>query len=355
MSETPPSPAPNDDGKPNTQDVDDRDRPTDGLPADSAPSAAPGVTTASSRYSRAVLWLLRKLGADPDRNEPDGSRWPTSKQQFLWDLAPEELAPRRDGLNPPPPHIPAWAHNVSSDEDIDRMYEMARTLRRDADESTKSLELKASRLATVLVALLTANVALVVFEITRLGSNPSAGRIVIVGAAVSLGVAALTWLVIGLTRAVDADQRMGITGYASLEQVASSRHTAMLAEVNGFRMSNWTRLMKANRLLDARAAVSRSMVCLIASAVLALVLSTIGALEDDPPEDESGPGLRHHSPRHGHWKAPRPPAERLNQDLRPSRPRQLSPTPKPTSSSSVSPVPKPTSKRRRSLPGTGRP
>jgi hypothetical protein len=317
------------------QEVTSTDQPNEEVTPPGAAPNAPGVTTASNRYSRAVLWLLRRLGADPDKYEPDGSRWPTSRQQFLWDLAPDELAPRRDGLNPPPqPYFtPAWAHDLSSDEDIDRMYEMARTFRRDADESTKSLELKASRLATVLVALLTANVALIIFEITRLGSDPSTGRILLVGVAVSLGIAALTWLVFGLTRAVDADQRMGITGYADLGHVASNRRDAMLAEADGFRMSNWTRLMKANRLLDARAAVSRSMVFLIASAILALVLSAVVAVEDEgsqEPEEHSRPGVRHYPPRHDWWDAPRAPAERLDRGGRPAPPRHLSPTPQPT-------------------------
>jgi hypothetical protein len=273
----------------------DSQQSTEDQAAHDGPTAAvvPRQTVPTSWYSRMVLRMLRRLGADPDKYEPDGSRWPSSKQQFLWDLAPSELAPNRDGLNPPP-HLetPSWALGLHEDDkdEIERLYQAARTFRRDADESTRNLELKAARLATVLVALLTANVALVVFEITRLGPNPSLARIGIVAIAVSLGVAALAWLVVGLTRAVDADQRMGITAYASLERVATDKRAALVDEAEGFRISNWTRGKKADRLLDARAAVSRSMVCLVASAALALVLSLVAATSNDDSGDDNDSG-----------------------------------------------------------------
>jgi hypothetical protein len=162
------------------------------------------------------------------------------------------------------------------------MYKTSREYRQAADDTTRNLELKAARLATVLVALLTANAALVVYEITRLGHDPSAWRWVLVVSSALLGLLSAGWLIVGLTRAVDADQRMGITSRSSLEHVAHDRRVAMVSEVHGYSVSDWTRRNKADRLLYARAAVSRSMVCLISSAVFAMALTLHTTLTDEP-------------------------------------------------------------------------
>ena len=255
-------------------------------------------------YSRFFGWALKKIDADPDKFEEDGSRWPKSRQQFMWDLAPEKLAPNRDGLVPPPTGDKlAWAADVTDDEEVQRMYDTARTFRKDADETTRGLELKAARLATVLVALVTANVALVVYEITRLGPDPSAGLAWLVGIGVTFGLLGAIWLLVGLIRAVDADQRMGMTYRATLDDVAHDRRQAMLDEADGYRISDWTRLNKANRLLDARAAVSRSMVCLVISTAFAVALAFTTTLNDDP--SSTGKGHPDHG-RHHHQKHPGP-------------------------------------------------
>lgn len=241
--------------------------------------AAPGLTPASPTAPRREplriqlgRWFLKAANAPTDKTDDNGSRWPGSRRQFLWDLVPGEIAPGSDGVIPPPRGEElAWTSKVD-DEDVVATYERARRYRLDADDTTRNLELKASRFATFLVALLTANVALVVFEISRLGAHPDSTRIILVAVSGGLGLWSARWLVPGLIQAVDADQRMGITSVSTLDDVAMDPRTALRDEVHGFNTSNWTRQKKASTLIFARAAVSRSLVCLIPSTLLAVVL-----------------------------------------------------------------------------------
>ncbi|RYB88329.1 hypothetical protein EUA06_21475 [Nocardioides glacieisoli] len=247
------------------------------VPAPRAPSASPVRWRA-----RAGHGLIRLFRVPPDRVDSKGARWPSTKEQFIWDLLPDELAPNKDGIIEPKfSDKLKWTEDVADDDVLD-MYRTSREYRQAADDTTRNLELKAARLATVLVALLTANAALVVYEITRLGHDPSAWRWGLVASSALLGLASAGWLVVGLTRAVDADQRMGITSRSSIEHVAHDERVAMVSEVHGYYVSDWTRRNKADRLLNARAAVSRSMVCLISSAVFALALTVHTTLADEP-------------------------------------------------------------------------
>ncbi len=256
-------------------------------------------------YSTAFLWFLRLMRADPgpplpteDTDDGDG-RWPSTREQFLWDLAPDDIAPNRDGVIPPNWGPPSWTESVVEPDEIERMLLQARAHRKDSDETTRNLELKAARLATVLVALLTANIALVVFEITRLGGSPTPLIAWLVSIGVILGLIGAGYLVVALSRAVDADQRMGITSRSGLGHVAHDPAQAMRDEAIGYAISDWTRQNKATRLINARAAVSRAMVLAISSAMIAIALAVITTLHQQNAPVAPVGHTRHHMS--GRW------------------------------------------------------
>ncbi len=242
-------------------------------------------------FGRLVLIILR---APTDVFEEDGSRWPSSYKQFIWDLVPGELAQGSDGVVPPPEDAErlAWTNDVK-DADVPNMYSVARAYRKDSDDTARNIELKASRLATVLVALLTANAALVVFELTRLGSDPTTLQAWLVATSAGFGLWSAGWLIVGLTRAVDADQRMGITTVSKLSDVTTNPRAALRDEAHGREVSNWTRRKKADRLIDARAAVSRSMLRLVISAVIAMILTVNNTTGDDAPDKDPTDNATH--------------------------------------------------------------
>lgn len=256
-------------------------------------------------YSKAFLRFLIAVRADPGPpraprdDDVDGGRWPSTREQFLWDLAPADVAPNSDGVIQPDWGPPAWTQDVNDPEEVARMFEAARTYRKDADETTRNLELKAARLATVLVALLTANVALIVYEITRLGASPSTTTAWLTGAGVTFGLLAASYLVVGLSRAIDADQRMGITNRSGLADVAHDTKQAMYDEAIGYAISDWTRKNKASRLLDARSAVSRSLLFLLISAGIAVLMAFTTTLSGGTvPLQHNGARFQPHGDTH---------------------------------------------------------
>lgn len=277
--------------------------------------------------SRVGLRFLKVTRAQPGEAGADGSRWPGSRKQFLWDLVPGDIAPGSDGVIPPSPGRELdWTDDVP-DEKVEKVFETARRYRQDADDTTRNLELKAARLATVLVALLTANVALVVYELTRLGPDPSTLRIVLVIASVGFGIWSARWLVPGLIQAVDADQRMGITSVSTLAEVVRDPRSALRSEAHGYATSNWTRKNKADTLIFARAAVSRSIVYLLVSVVIAIALAFNTTLAPDHPSHKSPGSLHRHDlrpgyPDRGHPARyrlrPRPPTPMLQTTVPPS-------------------------------------
>jgi hypothetical protein len=281
---------------------------------------------------RAGRWLLKVTNAPTDQLNADGSRWPGSRRQFLWDLVPGEIAPGSDGVIPPERGSELdWTNTVAAN-DVMETYERARRYRQDADETTRNLELKASRFATFLVALATANVALVIFVLAQLRSNATLLTVLLVVASAGFGLRSARWLVPGLIQAVDADQRMGVTSVSTLDQVALDPRTAMRDEVHGFNTSNWTRRKKADTLIFARACVSRSLLSLIPSVLFALALVVNNAVTEDSA------GGHHQHPgdhRHGITQTPVPTPT-------PTLAHTPSKAPTPTSAPTVAPTPKST-------------
>jgi hypothetical protein len=233
------------------------------------------------RVQRAALRWLERRGADPRPPDNDGKgRWPTTRQQFLWDLVPNEIAANRDGIIPPDWDLPEWAENAPESE-VEHLLVVASAARREGEETVRNVELKASRLANILVAMLAATIALIAFEISKIGPNPSWWRIAIAVIGIITGAMAAWFLVIGMSRAVDADTRMGITQRASPRRQAGSRRTAFYAELYGHHLAEETRKGKVTRLLNARAAVSRSLVFLTLSAVFGFALAIVASVTED--------------------------------------------------------------------------
>lgn len=307
----------------------------DPAPANPGTTPAPPPTPREPLRIRFGLWFLKITNAPTDEVNADGSRWPGSRRQFLWDLVPGDIAPGSDGVIPPGRGEELdWTNNVE-EKDLKEAYERARRYRQDADDTTRNLELKASRFATFLVALLTANVALVVFELSRLGSNPDALRIVLVVISAVLGLRSARWLVPGLIQAIDADQRMGVTTVSTLDDAALNPRNAMRDEVHGFNTSNWTRRKKADTLIFARASVSRSLVSLVPSVLLSVVLVINYTLTEDPADNRAH-GRHDHAHGHHHRMGSRP----APPNFAPSR----TPSPRPTKAPIKASTPKPTAK-----------
>lgn len=220
-------------------------------------------------YERRVLGLLQSLGADPDgTSSQDEGRWPSSWQSFLWDLAPDKVAPPRDGVVLPQWKEPQWLHDLPDDQ-VESARKVVRAELDRALESVTGLELKAARLLTPFVALLTGAVALTIFQIAAIGISLS-GILALLGAI--LGSAGIGFLLMGMLRALDADTRLGTSVRATLEQeLADDSRFALRSDQRGVEAAKFVLRKKGNRILFARAAISRGLVMLLLSAVAAAV------------------------------------------------------------------------------------
>ena len=268
------------------------------------PTTQPEPPVAPQRERPAVR-LLRLFKAPRTRTDSGGGRWPTTWEQFVWDLSPANLAPPNDGLVPPPvPASESWLETVPTDR-VEVAYEMARSYRKESDETTRNIELKAARLATALVGMLTGNVALVVFELSHTSSGGSAAEQWFAWLGSSAGSVSVCFLVAALSRAFDADLRMGMTEAAALKDAALDERAALAAEVRGFHVSKWTRKNKATRLIFARAAVSRGMVFLVASGAFGLGVTIANAhASSKPPNPPTFTPAPPTSPSAAHLKPP---------------------------------------------------
>lgn len=252
------------------------------------------------RWASAWLWALRRLGADPGAPSGDTGRWPSTWQAFLWDLAPGDVAPGSDGVNSPSWTPPEWVESVPEASLQDHLT-LERQRHRDAQDVAASIELKASRLMTPMVALVTGAVALGAFELKALRQSASTWQAVwpLVGS-VACAIAVIQ-LLIAIIRALDADTRMGIYKRADPTVEITGGREALAAESLRTAVASWTGGKKATRLLWARAAFSRSILWLCVAMVFGGVsillpgarVATSGSsqLQDPGPTMTNSPSL----------------------------------------------------------------
>lgn len=237
-----------------------------GAPTTGAPSP-PLASTSLNWYERRALGLLRRLGADPDGAPPqDEGRWPSTWQSFLWDLAPHQVAPARDGVVLPLWKEPKWLADLTDDE-VEAARHMVRAEMDRCLESVSGIELKATRLLTPFVALLTGAVALTTFQAAAIELSLT-GLLAAVGA--TFGIAGVGFLLVGMLRGLDADTRLSTSRRATLEQeLSGDPRLALRSDHQGIEAAKFVLRNKGSRILFARAAISRGLAVLLVSASIA--------------------------------------------------------------------------------------
>jgi hypothetical protein len=240
-------------------------------------------------YEKLTLKTLRGLGADPAGASPrNEGRWPTTWQSFLWDLAPDKVAPPRDGVVLPRWEEPRWFQDVPHSQ-LGAAREAVRAELDRTLQSIAGLEQKAARLLTPFVALLTGAVALTVSQMVAIGGSP-AGLFALAGAI--FGGAGVGLLLVGMLRALDADTRLGTSLRATLDQeLADNKRLALRSDCRGVDAAKFVLRKKGNRILFARAAISRGLVMLLMSAGA----GAIGLAVTPDSNDARTPGC-HHGP-----------------------------------------------------------
>lgn len=236
---------------------------------------------------RLVLSGYRRLGADP--TEPDGNegRWPSTRQAFLWDLLPDEPAPRRDGVVKPEWSPPPWVGQVP-DADLDEALADERKAHVDEVATVQVIEGKAARLLTPAVTLVTGTVALAAFELKGAAdAHTLLGAMIPLLGAIFATFAAL-WLFAAIVRALDADTRMGVYASPAPELRLNGKRAMLEAEALGTALASWTGRQKVRRLMQARVAISRAVVVLSVALMLGgvtiLTRSSDRATLHDPPK-----------------------------------------------------------------------
>jgi len=260
--------------------------PTEPLPAEPAAAAPTNAAEDSlSPRERMALWALRRLGADPDTPSdlPKG-RFPTTRQWFFWDLAPHKVAPARDGVVLPPWKAPRWLRELAPGEvEAVLAAQIRETQLRQA--GVAQTEQKASRLLTPFVALLTGAVALVAFQLSFVHDHDGVSAWLALAGAF-LGGLGSACLLVGLTRALDADTRMGLAITSTANDELLNPMKALVNEVYGSQAARFIQRNKAERILYARAAISRSWPFLVVSALFgaASLLTASSASPTDADE-----------------------------------------------------------------------
>jgi hypothetical protein len=219
----------------------------------------------ADRWRQGWRRLLKAARADPDGNVDEKGRSPSTWQGFVWDLSPGTVAPNRDGVLAPTPDDPAWVAQVG-DNELEAFAAAERIRRQDAQAAVATIEGKASRLLTPIVALLTGTVALVAFELhaaaTRTGGDKT---LPLIGGV--FGAAGAALLLVAALHAIDADTRVGIYRGSRPQDLLAGRRDILRAEAQGTALAGWVAINKSTRVMYARAAFSKA-VALIGAALL---------------------------------------------------------------------------------------
>jgi hypothetical protein len=256
----------------------------------------PPASAEPERPARHRLWpcTLRRLGADPDSPMTQRGRWPTTRQGFLWDLAPDAVAPASDGVIAPAGTVEPWLEDLAGESvneaQIAVLIDAERRRHTQAREAAATAEAKASRLLTPIVALLAGAVAVVAFQLASAGkATTTAGMLLLLTFAVP-GAVGVAYLIIGIVRALDADTRVGAYGVVSaVDHLSSDKLAPLRAEHLAARTTRWTATHKATQLMIARAAMSRAFALLVIALALAAITTVTtrseragGGLQPEP-------------------------------------------------------------------------
>ena len=228
--------------------------------------------------------LARVLGARVPLIDDQGAHdlapdtWPSAYRKFVWDVVLDDYsAPGRDGGRPPEwrdlqrrradtEKALRWVHDVP-----DRQLDLAEKLVSDrlasARDRLAAVELKAARLLTPLVALITGSVAAGAVAFRRVGDDGLAddlAAVLLAVAAVMFGIAAVNCL--------DADTRAGFDGDVALPEVFPERRETrqwtrrqILAQQYVIsRRASWSQGRKLALVMRARAWFARGAAALAA-------------------------------------------------------------------------------------------
>lgn len=199
-------------------------------------------------------------------------RWPSPWLQFWYDLLPKNSAmvPNQSGLAGPSIDT-SWitaarAAHPEALAQARRAHDMQRA-RADA------IEVKSNRMTTLCLTLLGVSLVLGGFQVHYARIHSELWYLLLLPVAASIA-----FLALATVSALEVD-RVGLYTYTGGEALAGSDQPAnatadlVKAEEYGRRLAEWTATKKADQLLQARAWLSRAIVTLLTSALLAIAMA----------------------------------------------------------------------------------
>lgn len=201
--------------------------------------------------------------------KPDDGKWPKWWRRLLWDLVPARLARRNDGLRAPVVGRPEWqtpGRLVTQD-----MVEEASGRRAEAEARATCAEVRAGKIGQMAMTLLALAFAVGTYTAKRiLELDVSARWWVLIAPAVGAGISFALAALQGLT----AEHSVRLTGAAAPAGLhspseADRRRAAEEAAYRGQIVAHWSARMKLSESFQARAWLTRGIVLLIWSGLLA--------------------------------------------------------------------------------------
>ncbi len=234
--------------------------------------------------------LLKVLDAAPESSSPVEERWPTTRQGFLWDIAPAEVAPSRDGVVAPREEPEPWLARIgqsATEAQLQTFIELERRKRDESKSAAETAESKASRLITPLVVLLGGAVAVVGWQLNAATHARTAAGMTFLFTCAVPGILAVWFLFVAAVRALDADIRVGIYRKVSPTKLADTDPRSLLkAEHLAAIRAGWNARKKVTRLMYARSAMSRAIlflgIALAISAVMVVGRGYVGLSQNGP-------------------------------------------------------------------------
>ncbi len=195
-------------------------------------------------------------------------RWPRAIKRAWFDLLSKKRAPENDGIVAPTINLPDWFDKVPA---LPEVLEIAVRARESEEGAANLAEEKASRLLQLALALLAISLALGAFQLRH-----SIGHSVWYWLALIPVTSSIFFLAIAAFEASQID-RVGFYGLASVAdcQEATAEdvtRAAVKAEFIGTALADWTRRNKHSDLMQARAWLTRGLLALIVSALVAGVV-----------------------------------------------------------------------------------
>ena len=205
----------------------------------------------------------------------DQGEWPKWWRRLLWDLTPARWARAKDGLRAPVFSQPGWQTSgrlVTQD-----MVEDAAARRAEAEARAASAEVRAGKIGQLAMTLLALAFAVGTYTAKRVQELDLSARwwVLIapaVGAVISLALAALQGL--------NAEHSVRLTGAGvpagiHSPSAAERRRAAEKAAYQGERVAHWSATKKLSESLQARAWLTRGVVLLIWTGLVAAWLLVI--------------------------------------------------------------------------------